>query len=208
MPDARRYDTLLAKGEDRKQRILAVAQRLLIRNGWRNTTLAQIAGAAGVTPAGCCTTSRPRSSCCTRCSTPATRMTTPTPTAPAISSPDLRGRRSIPPGAGAGGHLHGVAGREHPPRRAAARPHAGAAPGRCRHRRRAHPQGPVRGPVPRRDRPHHQGSRNTRLRPRNGNHMVARSFDTADRGVQAVRRDAGAGLRAVEEALDPPPSTT
>ena len=52
MPVARRYDTLLAKGEDRKQRILDVAQRLLTRNGWRNTTLAQIAGAAGVTPAG------------------------------------------------------------------------------------------------------------------------------------------------------------
>jgi AcrR family transcriptional regulator len=52
VPDARRYDTLLAKGEDRKQRILEVAQRLLTRNGWRNTTLAQIAGAAGVTPAG------------------------------------------------------------------------------------------------------------------------------------------------------------
>ena len=48
MPDARRYDTLLAKGEDRKQRILSVAQRLLTRNGWRNTTLAQIAGEAGV----------------------------------------------------------------------------------------------------------------------------------------------------------------
>jgi AcrR family transcriptional regulator len=52
VPDARRYDTLLAKGEDRRQRILAVAQRLLTRNGWRNTTLAQIAGEAGVTPAG------------------------------------------------------------------------------------------------------------------------------------------------------------
>lgn len=52
MPDARPYDALLAKGEDRKQRILAVAQRLLTRNGWRNTTLAQIAGEAGVTPAG------------------------------------------------------------------------------------------------------------------------------------------------------------
>src|SRR5947209_19686056 len=52
MPDARRYDTLLAKGEDRKQRILAVAQRLLTRNGWRTTTLAQIAGEAGVSPAG------------------------------------------------------------------------------------------------------------------------------------------------------------
>lgn len=48
----RPYDTLLAKGEDRKQRILGVAQRLLSRNGWRNTTLAQIAGEAGVTPAG------------------------------------------------------------------------------------------------------------------------------------------------------------
>ena len=48
----RPYDTLLAKGEDRKQRILDVAQRLLTRNGWRNTTLAQIAGEAGVSPAG------------------------------------------------------------------------------------------------------------------------------------------------------------
>lgn len=52
MPAARPYDTLLAKGEDRKQRILDVAQRLLTRNGWRNTTLAQIAGEAGVSPAG------------------------------------------------------------------------------------------------------------------------------------------------------------
>lgn len=52
MAVARRYDTLLAKGEDRRQRILDVAQRLLTRNGWRNTTLAQIAGEAGVTPAG------------------------------------------------------------------------------------------------------------------------------------------------------------
>lgn len=52
MSDTRRYDTLLAKGEDRKQRILEVARRLLARNGWRNTTLAQIAGEAGVTPAG------------------------------------------------------------------------------------------------------------------------------------------------------------
>ncbi len=52
MPDARPYETLLAKGEDRKQRILEVAQRLLSRSGWRNTTLAQIAREAGVTPAG------------------------------------------------------------------------------------------------------------------------------------------------------------
>jgi AcrR family transcriptional regulator len=43
---------LLAKGEDRKQRILDVAQRLVTRNGWRNTTLAQIAKEAGVSAAG------------------------------------------------------------------------------------------------------------------------------------------------------------
>jgi len=48
----RPYATLLAKGEDRRQRILEVAQRLLTRNGWRNTTLAQIAREAGVSPAG------------------------------------------------------------------------------------------------------------------------------------------------------------
>ncbi len=48
----RPYATLLAKGEDRRQRILAVAERLLARNGWRNTSLAQIAREAGVTPAG------------------------------------------------------------------------------------------------------------------------------------------------------------
>ncbi|GAB7146609.1 hypothetical protein LRC484719_52430 [Mycobacterium riyadhense] len=52
MPEARLYDTLLAKGEDRRQRILEVAQRLLSRNGWRNTTLAQIAREAGVSSAG------------------------------------------------------------------------------------------------------------------------------------------------------------
>jgi AcrR family transcriptional regulator len=50
--DTRPYATLLAKGEDRRQRILAVAQRLLTRNGWRNTSLAQIAKAAGVSSAG------------------------------------------------------------------------------------------------------------------------------------------------------------
>jgi AcrR family transcriptional regulator len=51
-PRARPYASLLAKGEDRRQRILAVAERLLARNGWRNTSLAQIAKEAGVTPAG------------------------------------------------------------------------------------------------------------------------------------------------------------
>jgi AcrR family transcriptional regulator len=49
---ARPYASLLAKGEDRRQRILHVAERLLARNGWRNTSLAQIAREAGVTPAG------------------------------------------------------------------------------------------------------------------------------------------------------------
>jgi AcrR family transcriptional regulator len=48
----RPYESLLAKGEDRKHRILAVAERLLARNGWRNTSLAQIAKEAGVSPAG------------------------------------------------------------------------------------------------------------------------------------------------------------
>jgi AcrR family transcriptional regulator len=48
----RRYATLFAKGEDRRQRILAVAQRLMTRNGGRGTTLSQIAQEAGVTTAG------------------------------------------------------------------------------------------------------------------------------------------------------------
>jgi AcrR family transcriptional regulator len=48
----RPYATLLAKGEDRKQRILEVAERLLARYGWRNTSLAQIAKEAGVSAAG------------------------------------------------------------------------------------------------------------------------------------------------------------
>lgn len=51
-PHRRPYDSLLAKGEDRRQRILAEAERLLARNGWRNTSLAQIAKEAGVTSAG------------------------------------------------------------------------------------------------------------------------------------------------------------
>ena len=48
----RPYESLLAKGEDRKVRILSVAERLLARHGWRNTSLAQIAKEAGVSPAG------------------------------------------------------------------------------------------------------------------------------------------------------------
>jgi len=48
----RRYATLLAKGEDRRQRILAAAQRLMTRNGSKGTSLGQIAREAGVSPAG------------------------------------------------------------------------------------------------------------------------------------------------------------
>ncbi|WP_309224935.1 helix-turn-helix domain-containing protein [Mycolicibacterium sp. CBMA 234] len=52
MTEPRPYAALFAKGDDRKARILEVAQRLLARNGWRSTSLAQIAREAGVTPAG------------------------------------------------------------------------------------------------------------------------------------------------------------
>jgi AcrR family transcriptional regulator len=52
LESSRPYASLFAKGEDRRQRIMAVAERLLARNGWRSTSLAQIAKEAGVTPAG------------------------------------------------------------------------------------------------------------------------------------------------------------
>jgi AcrR family transcriptional regulator len=52
MPDERPYARLLAKGEERRERILTVARGLLTRNGWRNTSLAQVARAAGVSQAG------------------------------------------------------------------------------------------------------------------------------------------------------------
>ncbi|TDC97970.1 TetR/AcrR family transcriptional regulator [Actinomadura sp. 7K507] len=52
MTDQRPYATLLAKGEERRQRILTAAQRLLRRHGWRGITLGQIAREAGVSPAG------------------------------------------------------------------------------------------------------------------------------------------------------------
>jgi AcrR family transcriptional regulator len=48
----RPYEALLVKGEERKRRILDVAQRLLASNGWRNTALSQIAKEAGVSSAG------------------------------------------------------------------------------------------------------------------------------------------------------------
>jgi len=52
MSDQRPYAALLAKGEDRKQRILTATQRLVPKHGWRGITLGQIAREAGVTPAG------------------------------------------------------------------------------------------------------------------------------------------------------------
>ncbi|GAA5052168.1 TetR/AcrR family transcriptional regulator [Nocardia callitridis] len=52
MSGQRPYATLLAKGEERRYTILAVAQRLLRRNGWRNTTLGQIAAESGISAAG------------------------------------------------------------------------------------------------------------------------------------------------------------
>ncbi len=52
MAGQQRYATLLAKGEDRRHRILAAAQRLMTRNGSRGTSLGQIAREAGVSPAG------------------------------------------------------------------------------------------------------------------------------------------------------------
>lgn len=52
MPDPRPYATLLAKGDDRRNRILEVAQRVLRRNGWRNTSLSEIAREAGVSTPG------------------------------------------------------------------------------------------------------------------------------------------------------------
>ena len=52
MAGQRRYATLLAKGEDRRQRILVAAQTLLARNGSRGATLGQIAREAGMSPAG------------------------------------------------------------------------------------------------------------------------------------------------------------
>lgn len=48
----RAYETLLARGEDRRALILIVAQRFLVKNGWRSTSVAQIARAAGLSPAG------------------------------------------------------------------------------------------------------------------------------------------------------------
>jgi AcrR family transcriptional regulator len=49
---SRPYETLLAKGEDRRQHILAVALRLMTRGGGRATTLGQVAREAGMSTAG------------------------------------------------------------------------------------------------------------------------------------------------------------
>jgi AcrR family transcriptional regulator len=49
---SRPYETLLAKGEDRRQHILEVALRMLAGGGSRSTTLGQVARAAGMSTAG------------------------------------------------------------------------------------------------------------------------------------------------------------
>jgi AcrR family transcriptional regulator len=49
---SRPYETLLAKGEDRRQHILDVALRMMATAGGRATTLGQVARAAGVSTAG------------------------------------------------------------------------------------------------------------------------------------------------------------
>jgi AcrR family transcriptional regulator len=49
---SRPYESLLAKGEDRRQHILQVALRIMATGGGRATTLGQIARAAGVSTAG------------------------------------------------------------------------------------------------------------------------------------------------------------
>jgi AcrR family transcriptional regulator len=49
---SRPYETLIAKGEDRRQHILQVALRMLAASGSRATTLGQVARAAGVSTAG------------------------------------------------------------------------------------------------------------------------------------------------------------
>ncbi|GAC68173.1 TetR/AcrR family transcriptional regulator [Gordonia soli] len=52
MSTQRPYATLLAKGEERRQQIVHAATLRLARQGWRNTTLSQIAADAGMTSAG------------------------------------------------------------------------------------------------------------------------------------------------------------
>jgi AcrR family transcriptional regulator len=49
---SRPYETLLAKGEDRRQHILDVALRLMTTGGGRSTTLGQVAREAGMSTAG------------------------------------------------------------------------------------------------------------------------------------------------------------
>jgi AcrR family transcriptional regulator len=49
---SRPYESLLAKGEDRRQHILEVALRMMAMAGGRATTLGQVARAAGVSTAG------------------------------------------------------------------------------------------------------------------------------------------------------------
>ena len=49
---SRPYESLLAKGEERRQHVLEVALRMMATGGGRATTLGQVARAAGVSTAG------------------------------------------------------------------------------------------------------------------------------------------------------------
>ena len=135
---ARPYATLLAKGEDRKQRILEVAERLLARHGWRNTSLAQIAKEAGVSAAGLLHHFESKEQLLNA----VLDARDADDDIHADRSGDLvteimPSRRALRPCTRAGRHLHRAADREHRPRRAAARPPARPATRGGRHRRRA-----------------------------------------------------------------------
>src|SRR5258707_863737 len=105
---------------------------------------------------------------------------------------------SIASGPGADRHVHGAARREHRAGSPAARPPSHAVPRRDRHHHEPHRAGSARRAVPHRLRRGQQGRGDPRLHQWNGDLMVTRSFNTADRGVQGVRGVAGARDRVTE----------
>ena len=202
MSAPRPYATLLAKGEDRRQRILAVAERLLARNGWRNTSLAQIAKEAGVTPAGLLHHFESKEQLLNavldardaddeiHADYRSGDLITELSRVPERfdRAPELIGTftvllvENIAPDAPLHDRLH------------------------KRYRdavdiiTKIIKRGQQRRPVPPRFRRGRQGRGDTRLHQRNGDPMVTRSFNPADRGVQGVRRVAGS--RAGAQELD------
>ena len=203
MPAARPYDALLAKGEDRKQRILDVAQRLLTRHGWRNTTLAQIAREAGVTPAGLLHHFESKEQLLHA----------------VLDARDFDDETHADRGGDLFGEIAQAADRfarapelvgtftvllaenilpEAPLHDRLLVRHRDAIDIVAEAIRRGQAAGQYRDrPEPRR-----QSCRDSCLRPRNGNNMVARPVDTPDRSVQGVRRGSGAGLRAADDETE------